>query len=717
MGEQNKKTILLVEDEALVAMSGKMVLEKFGYIVLTAISGEEAITTFKSNKIDLILMDIDLGSGIDGTEAAEIILRDNDIPIVFLSSHTEPEIVEKTEKITSYGYVVKNSGDTILNASIKMAFKLFDSKRKEREKDAGLLESENRYRLLFETTISGFALLEMIYDKKGSPIDCRYIDANPAHEKLTGLKSKDIIGRTARESIGGLEDSWIENYARVDKTGESMTIENYVDGLRRWYKVFAYRPKSGYVAITFEDITERKLTEEMMLQHEHIVSSSTDMMALLNKQFIYISANKAYLEAFKLTPKKLIGKTVAEVFGEEFFNTVIKPHADRCLNGEKVNYQNWFDFPAFDRRYMDITYSPHYSKSNNIIGFVVNGRNITRHKQAEEKIHNQNKFMNTVLESLSHPFYVIDVPDYTIKIANPKAGFKPGLKGKTCYSITHNFDKPCQNYEYQCPLEIVKKTKKPAMVEHIHFDENGNEKNIEVHAHPIFDKKGNVVQLIEYCLDITGRKITEGVLQKALQENKDLLKELQHRAKNSFSMIYNMVHLMKNSSTSDEAKSILDEAASRINVVSEMYDLLYSSDSITEVLLDEYLPKVVNSLAITRGNITIKNNCEAVTMPAKTGLSVGLVAAELITNSIKYAYPGNKKGTITMTLNKTDAGALLEVKDDGVGLPEGFDLSKIDSLGLTLVNVMAGHIKGSFNIESKKGTRCIMKFPIEKKNL
>lgn len=129
MDKRVKKTILLVEDEFLIAMSAKMELEKYGYAIKTVPNGEEAIKEVRiSNEIDLILMDIDLGDGIDGTEAAEIILKDHDIPIVFVSSHSEMEVVERTEKITSYGYVVKSSSITVLDASIKMAFKLFDEK-------------------------------------------------------------------------------------------------------------------------------------------------------------------------------------------------------------------------------------------------------------------------------------------------------------------------------------------------------------------------------------------------------------------------------------------------------------------------------------------------------------------------------------------------------------------------------------------------------------
>ena len=107
MKADHKKTLLLVEDEVLIALAKQKELEKYGYNVLTVNTGEKAIAIAKENDdIDLILMDINLGRGIDGTETAELILKDFNVPIVFLSSHTEPEVVEKTEKITSYGYVV-----------------------------------------------------------------------------------------------------------------------------------------------------------------------------------------------------------------------------------------------------------------------------------------------------------------------------------------------------------------------------------------------------------------------------------------------------------------------------------------------------------------------------------------------------------------------------------------------------------------------------------
>jgi len=140
----NKK-ILLVEDEAIIAMTTAKMLEKSGFEVITAHKGEKAVAlAINDPDISLILMDIDLGKGMDGTEAAQKILEENDVPIAFLSSHTEPEIVEKTEGITSYGYIVKNSGETVVLASIKMAFRLFEANQQIKEREEALKKEKER---------------------------------------------------------------------------------------------------------------------------------------------------------------------------------------------------------------------------------------------------------------------------------------------------------------------------------------------------------------------------------------------------------------------------------------------------------------------------------------------------------------------------------------------------------------------------------------------
>jgi len=150
-------------------------------------------------------------------------------------------------------------------------------------------------------------------------------------------------------------------------------------------------------------------------------------------------------------------------------------------------------------------------------------KEIAERKRIEERVHQQNEFLNTVLDSLSYPFYVLDVNDYTVKMSNQAAKAEGLPDAATCYGLIYKTDKPCSSKDHICPLEEVKKTKKPVVVEHTHYDGNGGTKNIEVHGHPIFDAKGNVVQMIEYSLDITERKKIEEELQESQRFSSSLL--------------------------------------------------------------------------------------------------------------------------------------------------------------------------------------------------
>ncbi len=145
-----------------------------------------------------------------------------------------------------------------------------------------------------------------------------------------------------------------------------------------------FEQKQTYAEELVEEIAERKQTEESLHKYEQIVSSSTDMLAFLDKDYTYLASNNEYMKAFNLTTEMIIGRTVEDVFGKKFFTSVIKPHADICLAGKEVNFQDWFDFPSAGKQYMDITYYPYYADDNEILGFVVNGRNITESKLAEE---------------------------------------------------------------------------------------------------------------------------------------------------------------------------------------------------------------------------------------------------------------------------------------------------------------------------------------------
>ena len=148
-----------------------------------------------------------------------------------------------------------------------------------------------------------------------------------------------------------------------------------------------------------------------------------------------------------------------------------------------------------------------------MVVLVASATNMQR--QAEQKIKQQNDFLNLVLDSLKYPFIVIDPSNYTITLANSAARSSQLTKESTCYALTHERDEPCNSVEHPCPIEIIKKTKKPITLEHIHYDKDGNSIHVEVHAFPVLDSNGNVFQVIEYSNDITERKRKDELLRES----------------------------------------------------------------------------------------------------------------------------------------------------------------------------------------------------------
>ena len=130
--------------------------------------------------------------------------------------------------------------------------------------------------------------------------------------------------------------------------------------------------------------------------------------------------------------------------------------------------------------------------------------------------------LETLIESLNHPFMVIDAEDYSVLLANSAAKSAMLPEVKTCYALSHDRDTPCEGSDHMCPLAEVKRTGNPVKVVHRHFDQDKNLRWVEVNAHPIFDEKKKVVRVIEYCLDITERKQAEDELRESEERYRSL---------------------------------------------------------------------------------------------------------------------------------------------------------------------------------------------------
>ena len=157
---------------------------------------------------------------------------------------------------------------------------------------------------------------------------------------------------------------------------------------------------------------------------------------------------------------------------------------------------------------------PVRDSGGNIINYATVKRDITEKLRAEARIREQNEFLNTVINSLTHPFYVIDAKTYEIIMSNESGSWTSDMKGAKCFEVNHGLQLPCDETDFPCPLVEIRKTGKPTSLEHMYRSDAGEEKYKEIYGYPIFDNSGNVIQIIEYVIDITDRKLAEKELLK-----------------------------------------------------------------------------------------------------------------------------------------------------------------------------------------------------------
>ncbi len=261
----DSKTILLVEDEAIIALGTKATLESWGYSVVLASSGETAVSTaLATPEIDLVLMDIDLGTGIDGTEAAQRILAARNLPIVFVSSHTEESLVEKVRGITRYGFVVKASGDFVLRASIEMAFELFDAHQREQ---AHL----DRY----QAVINSLPDLMFVLSGDGTFQEAY---APPTHSTVVPIE--EIPGMRLHEAFGVEEaERHLAIYRTCLETGETQTFDYQMssDSGTRHFEARISKAGEDLVLAIVREVTEERRTEAALERKTRIQRALVDV--------------------------------------------------------------------------------------------------------------------------------------------------------------------------------------------------------------------------------------------------------------------------------------------------------------------------------------------------------------------------------------------------------------------------------------------------------
>lgn len=290
----------------------------------------------------------------------------------------------------------------------------------------------------------------------------------------------------------------------------------------------------------------------------------------------------------------------------------------------------------------------------------------------------------------------------------------PHLFRATYESFLDNIHPDDRNYVSNAYTESVK-SRTPYNINHRLLLKNGVEKIVNERCETHYDEKGNPIRSLGTIQDITNQIQTENEIKKQLEEKEIILKEVHHRIKNNFTSIGSLLSLQVNSLTNPEAVSALKDAIGRVSSMQILYEKLLLDDNYYTASLKQYLENLVDeitNLFPASINIAVKKQIDDIRLDTKRLFPVGIIVNELLTNIIKYGFPGRESGLIHISLKKNEGNIILTIHDNGVGLPENFDINEQKGFGLLLIKMLSRQLNGNFTIENNNGTRSTLEFTI-----
>ena len=235
---------------------------------------------------------------------------------------------------------------------------------------------------------------------------------------------------------------------------------------------------------------------------------------------------------------------------------------------------------------------------------------------------------------------------------------------------------------------------------------------------PIYDEEGILKKLVVVDSDITAGKKMQKLIETSLKEKDVLLKEIHHRVKNNLQIIISLLNLQTGYIKDEVTLKAVKDGQSRVRSMALVHEKFYQSDELSEIDFAEYIEKLCHFIYQSYGDKTdrihLQISGDKIGLDMDTAMPCGLLVNEIVSNSYKYAFPNQEKGTIQIDFKKNDNKIILFIQDNGVGFPEEYDLEKSESLGMQLIQALTSQLDGDLVVSRENGTSFKISFPYPK---
>lgn len=572
-----------------------------------------------------------------------------------------------------------------------------------------LQESEERFRSL----INNSSDLIRILDKEG-----RIIFDSPSSKRILGYFEGYFIGKNPLnfvhpDDLERVKMNLCEVYEKRNPEiptefrirradGEYIPVESVFQNL-------IDVPGIDGVVVTTHPVIERKRTENMLQFQANILTNVRDCVIVYDVQGRIIYWNKGAETIYGYLEEEIIGKNI-EILYLNRNKRYFKPDLEGILEFGEYNGEWEGKRKDGSKVYVDVRETIMHDVNSKIIGVIGVSKDISERKKAEKRIKRSEAYYRTIFENTGTATIIIE-EDTTISLVNAEFeklyGYsKEEIESKKSWRefIAPDYKEKIEEYHN---LRRIDPTLAPRNYELKFVDRQGRIKDVFTTVAIIPETKKSLISL----LDITDNKIAENKIKESLMEKEVLLREIHHRVKNNLQIISSLLNLQTRCVEGEETINVLKESQNRVKTMAMVHEKLYQSEDLKDVNFKEYIENLVSDLfysyGVKKGTIDLQIDADDIKMDIDTAIPCGLIINELVTNSLKYAFPGpNKEDIVKVGLKKLQQDKLrLFVSDNGVGLPENLDMENVETLGLKMVKILVNQLKGTLEVDRANGTR------------
>ncbi|MDI1353991.1 MAG: PAS domain S-box protein [bacterium] len=474
-----------------------------------------------------------------------------------------------------------------------------------------------------------------------------------------------------------------------------------------------------------KEIKERQEAEKSLTEKtahlSSILENSTHLIWTVNEKYEITSYNQNFHNVVMLQHKVSIkpGDKIDELLlsGREDYVNLWYTKYREAFAGKKLEFvkEDFYNGSVFRKIFIN----PIYNERREVKEISCIANDITDSKIYEQKLLNQTGKLSAIFDSSHHYIWTIDGDGKLTSFNKNYYDLVTALYNtKPFLGLVLNRGVLANDKEYSELLQFHYDKAFVGLATSFEIetrDKDNMKVYLEIFLNPIFEND-KVVEVSGIAHNVTEKKYVQQRMEQSLKEKEVLLREVHHRVKNNMQVISSILNLQSSYVSDDYALTLLKETQNRIKTMAYIHESLYQNKSFTSVNFSEYVhtlvKNIVQSYSYSSDKIGLELNIQDLTLSLDSSIPAGLIINELITNAIKHAFPGAKKGIISFSLRSENNFVILELKDDGVGFAPGLDFENSHTLGLQLVNTLIEQIEGElkYTSEKDKGTEVTVKF-------